>query len=207
MSKRMISIGVFLLIIIIGFFQKDELLLLIKAGGTGSILVSMLFVAICVFFPLVPFPVLAGVIGAVFGAAQGAIITLSGAMVGTMGFYYLSRYGFRDYAEKKLQQYPNVQKYEEWLIRHSFVAILTCRIFPIMPSPVINIICGISHVNWVIFFTASAIGKIPNILILSFAGASFQQNKLFSFGLYGTYLLVIFLIYIVIIFRRRKTIK
>ena len=43
MLKRMISIGVFLLIIIIGFFQKDELLLLIKAGGTGSILVSMLF--------------------------------------------------------------------------------------------------------------------------------------------------------------------
>ena len=73
-----------------------------------------------------------------------------------------------------------------------------------MPSPVINIICGISHVNWVIFFTASAIGKIPNILILSFAGAAFQQNKLFSFGLYGTYLLIIFLIYIVIIFRRRK---
>lgn len=202
MVKRVLSIFLLIIIITIGFFQKEELLILIRAGGVLSIFISMLFVAICVFFPIIPFPVLAGVIGGVYGTTQGVIVSLTGAMAGTMGFFYLSRYGFRDYAQSKLLKYPKVQEYEEFLNRNSFVAILTCRLIPIIPAPVVNIIGGLSKVNWLIFFTASTLGKIPNILILSIAGASFSSNKLFSFGLYGGYILLLFLINFVIIYRK-----
>ncbi|TDL74452.1 TVP38/TMEM64 family protein [Rhodococcus qingshengii] len=202
MYKRILSISLLFIVIAIGFLQKDELLTLIKSGGIYSIFISMLFVAICVFFPVIPFPVLAGVIGGVFGTTQGVIVSLTGAMAGTMGFFFLSRYGFRDYAQSKLMKYPKVQEYEDFLNRNSFVAILTCRLIPIIPAPVINIICGLSNVNWLIFFTASTIGKIPNILILSFAGASFSSNKLFSFGLYGGYILILILINFVIMYRK-----
>jgi uncharacterized membrane protein YdjX (TVP38/TMEM64 family) len=202
MVKRILSISLLLIVIAIGFFQKDELLILIKGGGILSIFISMLFVAICVFFPVIPFPVLAGVIGGVFGTTQGVIVSLTGAMAGTMGFFFLSRYGFRDYAQSKLMNYPKVQDYENFLNRNSFVAILTCRLVPIIPAPVVNIICGLSNVNWLIFFTASTIGKIPNILILSYAGASYSSNKLFSFGLYGGYILILILINFVIMYRK-----
>jgi uncharacterized membrane protein YdjX (TVP38/TMEM64 family) len=202
MFKRILSISLLFIVIAIGFLQKDELLTLIKSGGIYSIFISMLFVAICVFFPVIPFPVLAGVIGGVFGTTQGVIVSLTGAMAGTMGFFFLSRYGFRDYAQSKLMKYPKVQEYEDFLNRNSFVAILTCRLIPIIPAPVINIICGLSNVNWLIFFTASTIGKIPNILILSFAGASFSSNKLFSFGLYGGYILILIIINFVIMYRK-----
>ncbi|MFP5113208.1 TVP38/TMEM64 family protein [Bacillaceae bacterium C204] len=203
MFKRAISIGILLVIIAIGLIQKDELLHLMKQGGTISILISMLLVAICVFFPVIPFPVLAGTIGAVFGTAQGMVVSLTGAMVGTMAFFFLSRYGFRDYAQQKLMKYPKVQEYDEFLNRNSFVAILTCRLIPIIPAPVVNIICGLSHVRWLTFFTASIIGKIPNILLLSYAGASFSNNKLYSFGIYGVYLIIIFIINFVIIYRKQ----
>jgi uncharacterized membrane protein YdjX (TVP38/TMEM64 family) len=203
MFKRAISIGILLVIIAIGLLQKDELLHLMKQGGTISILISMLLVAICVFFPVIPFPVLAGTIGAVFGTAQGMVVSLTGAMVGTMAFFFLSRYGFRDYAQEKLMKYPKVQEYDEFLNRNSFVAILTCRLIPIIPAPVVNIICGLSHVRWLTFFTASIIGKIPNILLLSYAGASFSNNKLYSFGIYGVYLIIIFIINFVIIYRKQ----
>jgi uncharacterized membrane protein YdjX (TVP38/TMEM64 family) len=202
MFKRILSISLLFIVIAIGFLQKDELLTLIKSGGIFSTFISMLFVAICVFFPVIPFPVLAGVIGGVFGTTQGVIVSLTGAMAGTMGFFFLSRYGFRDYAQSKLMKYPKVQEYEDFLNRNSFVAILTCRLIPIIPAPVINIICGLSNVNWLIFFTASTIGKIPNILILSFAGASFSSNKLFSFGLYGGYILILIIINFVIMYRK-----
>jgi uncharacterized membrane protein YdjX (TVP38/TMEM64 family) len=202
MVKRVLSISLLLIVIAIGFYQKDELLTLIKGGGILSIFISMLFVAICVFFPVIPFPVLAGVIGGVFGTTQGVIVSLTGAMAGTMGFFFLSRYGFRDYAQSKLMNYPKVQDYENFLNRNSFVAILTCRLVPIIPAPVVNIICGLSNVNWLIFFTASTIGKIPNILILSYAGASYSSNKLFSFGLYGGYILILILINFVIMYRK-----
>jgi len=203
MFKRVLSIGILLLIIAIGLFQKDELLQLLKQGGALSILISMLLVAICVFFPVIPFPVLAGTIGAVFGTSQGVIVSLTGAMVGTMAFFFLSRYGFRDYAQQKLMKYPRVQEYDEFLNKNSFVAILTCRLIPIIPAPVVNIVCGLSHVKWLTFFTASFIGKIPNILLLSYAGALFSNNKLYSFGIYGVYLIIIFIINFIIIYRKQ----
>jgi uncharacterized membrane protein YdjX (TVP38/TMEM64 family) len=202
MVKRILSISLLLIVIAIGFFQKDELLTLIKGGGILSIFISMLFVAICVFFPVIPFPVLAGVIGGVFGTTQGVMVSLTGAMAGTMGFFFLSRYGFRDYAQSKLAKYPKVQEYEEFLNRNSFAAIVTCRLLPIIPAPVVNIICGLSKVSWLTFFTSSTIGKIPNILILSYAGSSFSSNKLFSFGLYGGYIVIIFIINFIIIYRK-----
>lgn len=105
-------------------------------------------------------------------------------------------------AQQKLMNYPKVQEYEAFLNRNSFLAILTCRLIPIIPAPVVNIVCGLSNVKWLTFFIASSIGKIPNILILSYAGASFSSNKLFSFGLYGGYILIIFLINFVIMYRR-----
>ena len=202
MIKRIISLSILLFIIAVGFLQKDELLHLVKHGGTVSIFISMLLVAICVFFPVIPFPVLAGVIGAVFGTTQGVFISLAGAMVGTMRFFFLSRYGFRDLAEENLTKYPKVREYEDFLNRNSFVAILICRLIPIIPAPVVNIICGLSHVKWITFLIASTLGKIPNILILSYAGSIFSNNKLYSIGIYGCYLLIIFLINFVIIYRR-----
>ncbi|MDQ6597348.1 TVP38/TMEM64 family protein [Bacillus salipaludis] len=208
MLKRLVSISVLILIIVLGYLQKDDLVHLIKQGGTVSIFISMLLVAICVFFPLIPFPVLAGMIGAIFGTAQGMFISLIGAMAGTIVFFFITRYGFRDYAQEKLLKYPKFQEYEKFLNRNSFLAILACRLVPIIPAPVVNIICGLSKVNWLIFFTASTIGKIPNILLLSFVGATLSSNKLLSFGLYGFYILVIFLINFVIVYRKKaKTLK
>lgn len=202
MIKRIASIGILVLIIVIGFIQKDELLHILKEGGTLSIFISMLLVAICVFFPIIPFTVLAGIIGAVFGITHGAIISLTGAMVGTMAFFFLSRYGFRDFAREKLLKYPKVREYESFFNRNSFVAIITSRLIPVIPAPVVNTICGLSKVRWLTFFSASAIGKIPNILLLSYVGSSFSSNKLYSVGLYGIYIVIVFLINFVIVYRR-----
>ncbi|MGZ4161530.1 MAG: TVP38/TMEM64 family protein [Neobacillus sp.] len=202
MVKRITSIGIIVLIIAIGFSQKDVLLHIIKEGGTISVFISMLLVAICVFFPIIPFTVLAGIIGAVFGTTQGAVVSLAGAMVGTMGFFFLSRYGFRDFAREKLLRYPKVQEYEGFFNRNSFIAILTSRLIPVIPAPVVNTICGLSKVRWLTFFTASSIGKIPNILLLSYVGASFSSNKLYSVGLYCLYLVIVFLINFVIVYRK-----
>lgn len=202
MIKRIISLCLVIIVIGLGYMQKNVLLELINEGGTLSILISMLFVAICVFFPILPFTVLAGIIGAVFGVGQGMLISLTGAMAGTMGFFFLSRYGFRDFAEKKLMKYPKVVEYEQLLERNSFIAILACRLIPVIPAPVVNSICGLSRVNWVTFFIASTIGKIPNVLVVSFAGASFNSNKIFSLGLYGIYVLIVFTIALIIFYRR-----
>ncbi|MCP3761711.1 TVP38/TMEM64 family protein [Domibacillus sp. A3M-37] len=202
MMKRIISVAVIASILVLGITQKEQLLAMVNEGGAYSILISMLLVAICVFVPIVPFPVLAGLIGGIFGTPQGVIITLSGAMIGTLLFFYIARYGFKEWAQTKIEQYPQVKEYEEKLNKNAFLTILLVRLVPIVPSPVVNIVCGLSKVNGLVFFLASAIGKLPNILLLSFAGASFSENKWFSFGLYGIYVLIIMIVNYIIVYRK-----
>jgi uncharacterized membrane protein YdjX (TVP38/TMEM64 family) len=59
-----------------------------------------------------------------------------------------------------------------------------------------NIVCGLSKVKWAVFFAASTLGKVPNVLVVSIAGANFSENKLLSVGVYGLYMAIIaFVIY------------
>jgi uncharacterized membrane protein YdjX (TVP38/TMEM64 family) len=189
--KKIISILILISIILFGYTQKDILIELVKQDGPYAVLISMLMVTICVFFPVVPFTVLGGMIGALFGTTEGLFISYTGAMIGTLLFFFISRYGFRDWAQSTLQKYPKVMEYQEILNRNSFIAILVARLIPIIPAPVFNAACGLSKVDWKIFFLASVIGKIPNIFIVSFAGANIIHNKWFSISLYGSYLLII----------------
>lgn len=207
MAKKVFTIGILAIIIAIGFYQKNELLFLIKEGGILSVFISMLFVAICVFFPIIPFTVLGGIIGAIFGISEGALISLTGAMAGTMCFFFLTRYGFRDLAQKLLSKHPKAQEYENFFNRNSFNTILTLRLIPVIPAPLMNAACGLSKVNWLTFFVASTLGKIPNIVLLSFVGASFSKNRLLAFGIYGVYLVIIILINSFIVYRRMSKVS
>lgn len=101
MLKKTFSILVIIGIIAVGFFQKEAWLDVIKEGGMVSILFSVMLIAADVFFPIVPFALIAALNGAVFGIANGVWITLSGSMLGTVMLFFLARYSFRDWARKK----------------------------------------------------------------------------------------------------------
>src|SRR3954467_6087409 len=160
MLKKIVIVIMLITILVVGMTQKNVLIEMVKDGGSHAILLSILLLTINVFFPLVPFAVSTGIIGAVFGTLQGTVISLSGSMLGTVLLFFVTRYGFRDWAQKKLKKYPKAQQYEEALNRKSFLAILTARLIPIHPAPVVNVVCGLSKVDWIVFFAASVLGKL-----------------------------------------------
>lgn len=194
MLKKILGIIVMITIIAVGFFQKEAWLDAIKAGGMFSVLFSMLLIAADVFFPIVPFALVAALNGAVFGTANGIWITLTGSMLGTILLFFLARYSFRDWARKKVQAYPAIQSYEASFNKNAFTAVLLGRLIPVIPSLVMNVICGLSQVRWHVFFFASLIGKIPNIVVVTIAGANFTSNKLLSISIYGAYILIIMVV-------------
>lgn len=202
MYKKAVSILSLISVIAIGIIQKDFLIQMIKEGDSYAMLISMALVAICVFFPIVPFTFLGGMIGALFGTTKAFLISYTGAMAGTILFFFICRYGFRDWAQKMAMKYSKVQKLEEYLEKNSFLFIITARLIPVIPAPVFNSACSLSNVNWKIFFLASALGKIPNIVIISFAGANVSNNIWFSFSIYGFYLLIIFMLSFIIVQRK-----
>ncbi|MEC1292499.1 TVP38/TMEM64 family protein [Bacillus mojavensis] len=194
MLKKILGIILIIAVIAVGFYQKEAWLDAIKAGGLISVLCSMLLIAADVFFPIVPFAIIAALNGAVFGIANGVWIALAGSMLGTILLFFLARYSFRDWARKKIIAYPAIQGYEASFDKNAFTAVLLGRLIPVIPSLVMNVVCGLSSVRWHVFFFASLIGKIPNILVVTIAGANFSSNKLLSFSIYGAYVLILMLI-------------
>ncbi|MEH7415858.1 TVP38/TMEM64 family protein [Neobacillus drentensis] len=202
MVKKVMIVFLLVSMIGLGIKEKSTLILMIAQGGSPAVGMSLLLLSLCVFFPIIPFPVTAGMIGAVFGTLKGSIINLTGSMIGTVLFFFLMRYGYRQWAQQKLKKYPKAQKYQNKLKDNAFMAIFIARVIPIIPAVAVNIGCSLSSVNWKVFVLASVIGKIPNILLLTYAGASFQHNLRFSVSLYALYLVVILVINFVWVYRK-----
>jgi uncharacterized membrane protein YdjX (TVP38/TMEM64 family) len=199
--KNMKKIGIILLclfIIYMGYAHKTWFLETMKAGGNIAILASILFAAVLAFFPIVPFVVYAGIIGGVYGTWEGTSITLSGAMMGTMIMFFMSRYGFRDWASQLVQRYPKAQKYEAYFEEHGFVSVLAARLVPIIPTTVVNVVSGLSKISWIIFFLASTIGKMPVNLLYNLAGSELSNHRWISiliYVIYGIILIILISIY------------
>jgi uncharacterized membrane protein YdjX (TVP38/TMEM64 family) len=189
--KIIFPITLSIIIIFLGISQKDLLLDTVKSDSQWAILISILFVAILVFIPVVPYVVLAGMIGSVFGIWLGTGISLLGIVLGIMIMFMLSRYGFQEWTQSYLKKYPKIQEYESLFEQNAFIGILLARVIPVIPSPIINIITGLSKVKWITFLSASLIGKLPAIFIFTIAGSLIGDQKWISIIIYVTYFLVI----------------
>jgi uncharacterized membrane protein YdjX (TVP38/TMEM64 family) len=155
--KKILPILLSVFIVSIAISKKHILLDLVRTESHLAILVSILFVALLVFFPVVPYVVLAGLIGSVFGIWIGITLSLIGIGLGTMAMFFLARYGFQDLTQSYLKKFPRIQEYESWFEQNAFMGIMLARFIPIIPSPIINILSGLSKVKWTIFLTASLV--------------------------------------------------
>ncbi|UOF92536.1 TVP38/TMEM64 family protein [Fodinisporobacter ferrooxydans] len=191
MVKKFVTILICIGIVYLGFAHKAWFLDVIKAGGSFSIFMSMLFVSILVFFPVVPFVVVAGIIGATFGTWEGTAISVSGAMIGTLIMFWLARFGFSSWALATIEHYPKAKEYEAYFERYGFLSVFVARLIPIIPTPVVNILSGLSKISWITFFFASLLGKLPVNLVYNFAGSQLQSNKWLSILIYVIYALII----------------
>ena len=191
--KQILTIGLTILIIFVGFIQKDKMMTWIHQGGAVAVIICIVFVAILVFFPIIPYPVLAATIGSIFGVFIGVSISLVGVMVGTMIMFILFRYGFQELARKILTKYPTMKEYESFFERNAFVAILYSRLIPIVPSQVVTIVSALSKVKWSTFFVATCIGKIPAAVTFTFAGSVFEGSKRLSISIFVLYFLILML--------------
>ncbi|PLT35580.1 TVP38/TMEM64 family protein [Bacillus sp. V5-8f] len=192
--KQLLTLITAIIIIVIGFTQKEPLLQLIESGGFIAYPVSILLVALLVFFPVLPYPVLAGMIGAVFGLAKGIGLSLAGIFIGTLMMFFLARYGYQSWVQKKLDKYPKVKEYECLFESNAFFSILIARLIPVIPSPLVNILSGLSRVSWYTFVAATILGKAPAVFVFTAAGTIFENNKWLSIIIYLSYFIVITLL-------------
>ncbi|MCP8615767.1 TVP38/TMEM64 family protein [Salirhabdus salicampi] len=189
--KKWISIIIYAVIVLSFVLTKDTLLFTIHSGNDLAIYISIFFFSLLVFFPIVPFIVATGIVGSLFGVVTGTLIIFTGVMTGTMTMFFMARYGFRDFMRNFLNKYEKAKHYDTLFQEHAFITILGVRIFPILPSPVVNIMCGSTNVNWVMFTIATSFGILPRIIIFTLAGYQTTESITGSLLLYGAYFLIV----------------
>lgn len=178
----------------IDFTSIDSTVLYIKSFGVYGPLVAFVLFFIQAVAPIIPYVIFAGAAGMIYGNFIGFLLAWSGAIAGAWWLYWISkRMGGNRLIEKIQKRYDfNISNIDD---RYIFWVLLACRIFPVVPTPIINIGSGLGGVSLKVFLSSSAIGKIPWAIIYVALGDYFMKSKNISntLTIIGIILLVSFI--------------
>jgi len=147
--------------------------LLNENTATAGIVFAIVYAVITVLFiPVGPFVILAG---AIFGAFYGMVYVLIGAITGGVISLVISRYFFRSYFENFCTtRFPRLQRYSESLEKNEQTALFLLGLTPIIPSNILNYMCGLTHVS-IVTFIWTFVGVIPGTLFYTYLGTSIMH--------------------------------
>lgn len=183
--------------LLIFFLYKDEILFWMQNGNAPLYVVFLIAMGF-IIIPVVPYKVIIGLLGFVYGPWIGALISWSAASVASVLIFLMARTFFQNQARAFLSKFNRLEKLHERIERNPFMTILFARLMPFIPQAVVNIYPAVLSIRLLPFATASAIGKIPAMLLFAFIGSSLTSDTrslLLSIGVYVLFLLITFLIY------------
>jgi len=189
MLKKIILAACYLAI---GYFiyQFGEGILAWTQDSSNVLLVAAL-ATIMALFPVIPYPLVGGVIGAAYGPFLGGLITWIGSTAASILMFAFVRYGYQEWGIQILNRYKRIGELTTIFERHAFLAIAFARCIPIVPSIVVNVYSALSRVSFWNYTIASALGKIPAMLLFAVVGDNLMtepRNILLAVGIYGLFL-------------------
>ncbi len=121
--------------------------------------------------------------GALLGTFWGTIVSIIGNTIGAMTCFFVARYLFKDYIQKKLlPKYPKIKDYEEKLSKNGFYTVIFFRLVPIFPFTPINYLLGITNVSFKEYFWGTFLGIIPGTIAFVYFGESLQMLNVYKIG-------------------------
>ncbi|MCR4401053.1 MAG: TVP38/TMEM64 family protein, partial [Syntrophomonadaceae bacterium] len=146
-----------------------EVLAWIRQWGALAPAVAFVLFAVQAMLPLFPYLLLAAAAGTAFGFPGGFLLAWLGALTGASMAYLACRWVGRDWLVGYVRGRFEVDL-EAVDPRYGFWGILAARLFPVVPTPVINAAAGAGGVPFRVFLLSSAVGKLPTALIYSGIG-------------------------------------
>ncbi|WP_310828757.1 TVP38/TMEM64 family protein [Paenibacillus pedocola] len=151
--------------------------------GAWAVLISLLINVVISVVGIIPSVALTIVNMLVFGVVPGFLLSWVGEVLGAAVSYLLYRKGTLTYKEKYR---PN--KTIKWLSqiqtlnpKRQFFSIIIARSAPLIPSSLVTLICVISKIGFSNFIVASAIGKIPSLLLEALIGYGYVNLLNYKF--------------------------
>ena len=106
---------------------------------------------------------------AIFGWWQGAIISWSSAMVGSVLCFFIARALGRDKVEKLAGQ-GSLASVEEYFEKYGSRTILVCRLLPFVSFDAVSYFAGLTPIKFIPFVIATGLGQLPATLVYSYVG-------------------------------------
>ena len=132
----------------------------------------LLFVLVYVFWVsfLLPGSWLSMLSGFLYGTWLGSSVVFVGAFLGAHLTFYLGRTFLKEWAQKKVSNFPKVQIMEKAVKREGLKVILLTRLSPVFPFGLLNFTYSLSEVK-VSDFTFGMIGILPGTILYCSLGS------------------------------------
>lgn len=131
-------------------------------------------------FPFFPYFILAGAAGMIFGKYEGTALAFGGALAGALFLFFMTKMlvGSRFANLVKDRFAIDLEGLDD---KNVFLILLTARLVPVVPTPLINIGSALSKVKNSIYFISSCIGKLVWAVVYVFLGDYFiRTHNLFN---------------------------
>ncbi len=180
----------------LGSIHVENIVDALRSLGPWAAILGGGLIFLQTFFPFMPFILIAGANVLVFGLWSGFFITWVSAVIASILMFYMARTFWRDWAKKKMKNFPRIQSMNQYFRQNGFKTILFLRLFPVIPPVAVNLAAGLSAIEARAYFFGTLLGKIPVIFVQSMIGNDlfhFADNKvrllLFAGG-FGIFLLI-----------------
>ncbi|WP_127507613.1 TVP38/TMEM64 family protein [Paenibacillus humicus] len=176
-----------------------ELILSWLTNGDTERLPWMIGIAILLAAaPIVPFGIVAGIMGAQYGPIWGTLINVASSTVAGALQFLAVRVLFQEWGRHFVMKFERMDRFMLVLERNAFLAVLTARLLPFVPAPAINAAAAISQMSFGSFFLATLIGKIPVMVMFSVMGGQLffsLSHVAWTLCMYALFLIVIYACY------------
>ncbi|OCT13351.1 hypothetical protein A8709_03620 [Paenibacillus pectinilyticus] len=195
--KKWYTIGMYLVLIFIVYVFKDEILHWMQYGDAPVLLIFAAALGF-ILVPVIPYKIVIGMLGFMYGPLLGALISWTAASVASVIVFLLARYLFQKQGRAYLSKYAKLEKLQTAIEKNPFLTILLARLIPVIPQAVVNVIPAITSISVVTFAVASALGKIPAMLLFAFIGSNLfagTSKLVLSVGVYILFLACVYVVY------------
>jgi uncharacterized membrane protein YdjX (TVP38/TMEM64 family) len=198
MRKWLLLFVIYVCMIYVSYLHRESILAWIEQGEMSHLYMMFPISALISTVPIIPFFIFAGVMGAKYGLIWGALINWFGSIFAAMAFFIFARYSFAKYLRNYIKRFNKLDQFTKMIEKNTFIAVLFARVLHIIPPPVINIYSGISKMSITLYFTATAIGQIPGMLVYAFLGVHIFTSLpklIIGISIYIVFLVIVLGIY------------
>ena len=113
--------------------------------------------------------------GCLFGLWHGTLISIISATLGALLAFLTARYLLQNFAQQKLSQNKQLNRFQTAVLARPFSFVLTTRLVPISPFNLVNYLFGLTTIDWTDYTIATFVGVIPGCFAYTWLGKSGEQ--------------------------------